>query len=169
MSSSKMRIGIGFDSHPLVPGRKLVLGGVQIPFAKGLDGWSDADVLTHAVMDALLGAAALGDIGVYFPPGDAGYKGISSLILLSKVKGMLAAKGYSVGNIDATVVAEKPKLREYIDDMRHNLSQALGVGTDQVSVKASTANGLGAIGREEGIAVYAVAMIDGSKSWNNNI
>jgi 2-C-methyl-D-erythritol 2,4-cyclodiphosphate synthase len=163
-----MRIGIGFDSHPLIEGRKLVLGGVQIPFAKGLDGWSDADVLTHAVMDALLGAAALGDIGVHFPPGDAGYKGISSLILLAKVNGMLAAKGWQIGNIDATVVAEKPRLREHIDAMRQNLSQALGVGIDQVSVKASTSNGLGAIGREEGIGVYAIALVE-SKSWDNNI
>jgi 2-C-methyl-D-erythritol 2,4-cyclodiphosphate synthase len=155
-----MRAGIGFDSHPLVTGRKLVLGGVVIPFFKGLQGWSDADVLTHAVMDALLGAAALGDIGVHFPPGDAGYKDISSLILLAKVKGMLAAKGYRVGNIDATVVAEKPRLREHIDAMRKNLSQALDISTDCVSVKASTTNGLGAVGREEGIAVYAVAMIE---------
>jgi len=159
--SSKIRTGIGFDSHPLVPGRKLVLGGVAIPYAKGLQGWSDADVLTHAIMDALLGASALGDIGVHFPPGDAGYKDISSLIMLARVKGMLAAKGWQVGNIDATVVAEKPKLREHIDAMRKNLSKALDIGTDCVSVKASTANGLGAIGREEGIAVYAVAMIEG--------
>jgi 2-C-methyl-D-erythritol 2,4-cyclodiphosphate synthase len=155
-----MRVGIGFDSHPLKAGRKLVLGGVTIPYAKGLEGWSDADVLVHAVMDALLGAAALGDIGVHFPPGDKSYKDISSLVLLAKVKGMLAAKGWRVGNIDATVVAEKPRLREHIDAMRKNLSQALDISTDYVSVKASTANGLGAIGREEGIAVYAVAMIE---------
>jgi 2-C-methyl-D-erythritol 2,4-cyclodiphosphate synthase len=156
-----MRTGIGFDSHPLVAGRKLVLGGVEIPSAKGLEGWSDADVLTHAIMDALLGAAALGDIGVHFPPGDKSYKDISSLLLLAKVKGMLAAKGYSVGNIDATVVAEKPRLREHIDAMRQKLSQALGISFDCVSVKASTANGLGALGRGEGIAAYAVALIDG--------
>jgi 2-C-methyl-D-erythritol 2,4-cyclodiphosphate synthase len=159
--SSKIRTGIGFDSHPLVPGRKLVLGGVAIPYAKGLQGWSDADVLTHAIMDALLGAAALGDIGVHFPPGDAGYKDISSLIMLARVKGMLAAKGWQIGNIDATVVAEKPKLREHIDAMRKNLSKALDISVDYISVKASTANGLGAIGREEGIAVYAVATIEG--------
>jgi 2-C-methyl-D-erythritol 2,4-cyclodiphosphate synthase len=161
--SSSLRTGIGFDSHPFTAGKKLVLGGVEIPFAKGLDGWSDADVLTHAVMDALLGAAALGDIGVHFPPGEAGYKGISSLIMLARVKGMLAAKGWRVGNIDATVVAEKPKLREYIDAMRNKLSGALGVSADCVSVKASTANGLGAIGREEGIAVYAVCLIEKGK------
>jgi 2-C-methyl-D-erythritol 2,4-cyclodiphosphate synthase len=158
--NNRIRTGIGFDAHPLVAGRKLVLGGVEIPFAKGLDGWSDADALTHAVMDALLGAAALGDIGVYFPPGDAGYKGISSLILLGKVKGMLAAKGWQVSNIDATVIAEKPKLRDYVDAMRGRLAGALSIGADCVSVKASTANGLGTIGREEGIAVYAVAMIE---------
>jgi len=158
--SSKMRIGIGFDSHPLTAGRKLVLGGVQIPYAKGLEGWSDADVLTHTVIDALLGAAALGDIGVHFPPGQPEYEGISSLVLLDQVVEKLEEKGYRVGNIDATVVAEKPRLREYIDDMRQNLSQVLGVNIDCVSVKASTANGLGAIGREEGIAVYAVAMIE---------
>jgi 2-C-methyl-D-erythritol 2,4-cyclodiphosphate synthase len=156
-----MRVGIGFDSHPLVAGRKLVLGGVAIPFTKGLEGWSDADVLTHAVMDALLGAAALGDIGVHFPPGDKSYKDISSLVLLAKVKGMLAAKGWRIGNIDATVVAEKPRLREHVDAMRSNLSKALDISVDYISVKASTANGLGAIGREEGIAVYAVAMIEG--------
>ncbi len=159
-----MRIGIGFDAHPLVPGRKLVLGGLEIPFAKGLDGWSDADVLTHAVMDALLGAAALGDIGVHFPPGDKSYKDISSLILLAKVKGMLAAKGWRASNIDATVVAEKPKLREHIGAMRKNLSKALDISTDQVSIKASTSNGLGFTGRGDGIAAYAVAMIEGRNS-----
>jgi 2-C-methyl-D-erythritol 2,4-cyclodiphosphate synthase len=159
-----MRVGIGFDSHPLVAGRKLVLGGVEIPYTKGLDGWSDADALSHAVIDALLGAAALGDIGVYFPPGDKSYKDISSLILLGKVKGMLAAKGWRVGNIDATVVAEKPRLREHIEKMREKLSRALGIDISQVSVKASTANGLGAIGRGEGVAVYAVAAIERENS-----
>jgi 2-C-methyl-D-erythritol 2,4-cyclodiphosphate synthase len=137
-----------------------VLGGVEIPYPLGLDGWSDADVLTHAVMDALLGAAALGDIGAHFPSGQPEYEGISSLVLLDQVVEKVEEAGYKVGNIDATVVAEKPRLREYIDDMRQNLSQVLGVGIDCVSVKASTANGLGAIGREEGIAVYAVAMIE---------
>jgi 2-C-methyl-D-erythritol 2,4-cyclodiphosphate synthase len=163
-----MRVGIGFDSHPLTAGRKLVLGGVAIPNAKGLEGWSDADVLTHAVMDALLGAAALGDIGVHFPPGQPEYEGVSSLFLLDKVIEKLEEKGYRVGNIDATVVAEKPRLREYIDDMRQNLSQVLGVSIEQVSVKASTSNGLGFTGRGDGIAAYAVAMIE-DKSWNNNI
>jgi 2-C-methyl-D-erythritol 2,4-cyclodiphosphate synthase len=159
--SSLMRTGIGYDVHPLVPGRKLVLGGVRVPHDKGLEGWSDADVLIHAVMDALLGAAALGDIGVHFPPGDKSYKDISSLLLLAKVKGMLAAKGWQTGNIDATVVAEKPLLREHIDAMRKNLSKALDISIDYVSVKASTHNGLGFIGSEKGIAAYAVAMIEG--------
>jgi 2-C-methyl-D-erythritol 2,4-cyclodiphosphate synthase len=137
-----------------------VLGGVEIPHAQGLAGWSDADVLTHAVMDALLGAAALGDIGSHFPPGQPEYEGISSLVLLDQVVEKVEEAGHKAVNIDATVVAEKPRLREYIDDMRQNLSQVLGIGIDCVSVKASTANGLGAVGREEGIAVYAVAMIE---------
>jgi 2-C-methyl-D-erythritol 2,4-cyclodiphosphate synthase len=157
----KMRIGIGYDVHPLVTGRKLVLGGVEIPFGKGLEGWSDADALTHAVMDALLGAAGLGDIGQHFPPGEAEYEGISSLILLDKVIEKLEEKGWRVGNIDATVVAEKPRLSEYIDDMRRTLSQVLGIDIGKISIKASTNNGLGFIGNGEGIAAYAVAMIEG--------
>jgi len=155
-----MRIGIGYDVHPLVPGRKLVLGGVAIPHDKGLEGWSDADVLTHAVMDALLGAAALGDIGMHFPPGQAEYEGISSIVLLEQVVEKLEEEGCTVSNIDATVVAEKPRLREYIDDMRHTLSHVLGIDIDKVSVKASTHNGLGFIGSEKGIAAYAVALIE---------
>jgi len=156
------RIGIGYDVHPLVPGRKLVLGGTEIPFNKGLEGWSDADVLTHAIMDALLGAAALGDIGQHFPSGEPEYKDISSLVLLDKVVEKLEESGWRVVNIDATVVAEKPRLREYIDDMRHALSHVLGIDMERVSVKASTSNGLGFIGGGEGIAVYAVAMIEGN-------
>ena len=158
--STNIRIGIGYDVHPLVQGRKLVLGGVAIPFSKGLEGWSDADVLTHAVMDALLGAAALGDIGQHFPPGEAEFKEVSSLFLLDKVVEKLEERGYGVGNIDVTVVAEKPRLREYIDDMRQNLSQVLGVNINKVSVKASSNNGLGFIGAGEGIAAYAVALIE---------
>jgi 2-C-methyl-D-erythritol 2,4-cyclodiphosphate synthase len=154
------RIGIGYDAHPLVPGRKLVLGGAEIPFNKGLEGWSDADALTHAVIDALLGAAALGDIGQHFPPGGPEYGGISSLVLLEQVVEKLEERGYKVVNIDATVVAEKPRLRQYIDDMRYNLSHVLGVGVDRVGVKASTNNGLGFIGNGEGIAAIAVAMIE---------
>ncbi len=163
---SKSRVGIGFDVHPLTPGRRLVLGGVEIPFDKGLDGWSDADALTHAVMDALLGAAALGDIGVHFPPGESRYRDISSLVLLEKVRDMLSEQGWRVSNIDATVVADQPRLRDFIDGMRNKLSQTLGVDTSQVSVKASTANGLGLVGRGEGIAAHAVAMIEGNRDDN---
>jgi 2-C-methyl-D-erythritol 2,4-cyclodiphosphate synthase len=158
--SDNMRTGIGYDVHPLVPGRKLILGGVEIPFDKGLEGWSDADVLTHAVMDALLGAAALGDIGQHFPPGQPEYEGISSLVLLGRVVDKVEEKGFKVINIDATVVAEKPRLREYVDDMRCNLSRILGIDIDRVSVKASTSNGLGFIGSGEGIVTYVVAMIE---------
>lgn len=149
--------------HPLVPGRKLVLGGISIPFDEGLEGWSDGDTLTHAIIDALLGAAALGDIGSHFPPGDPRYKDISSLVLLEKVKEKLAAGGWRVVNIDATVLAEKPRLREYIDAMREQLSKTIGIGIERVSVKASSNNGLGFIGRGEGIAAYAVALIEGGK------
>lgn len=155
-----MRIGIGYDIHPLAPGRKLVLGGVQIPFDEGLEGWSDADVLTHAVIDALLGAAALGDIGIHFPAGDLEYKDISSLVLLEKVKDMLAENGWQAINIDATVIAEQPRLHDYIDQMRQKLCETMGIETGQVSIKASTANTLGSIGRSEGIAALAVASIE---------
>jgi 2-C-methyl-D-erythritol 2,4-cyclodiphosphate synthase len=158
-----MHIGIGFDAHPLVAGRKLVLGGVEIPFARGLEGWSDADVLTHAVMDALLGAAALGDIGVHFAPGERQYKNISSLVLLQKVQKILAAGGWRTVNVDATVVAESPRLRDYIDEMRRRLGKTLGIDIGQVSVKASTSNGLGFTGRGDGIAAYAVALIEGGQ------
>jgi 2-C-methyl-D-erythritol 2,4-cyclodiphosphate synthase len=154
------RIGIGYDVHPLAEGRRLVLGGVEIPHAKGLEGWSDADALTHAVIDALLGAAALGDIGQHFPPGQPEYEGIASIVLLEQVVEKLEENGYKVGNVDATVVAEKPRLREYMDDMRHNLSHVLGIDMSRVSVKASTHNGLGFIGSERGIAAYAVAMVE---------
>ena len=158
---NQTRVGIGYDVHPLETGRKLVLGGVEIPFDKGLAGWSDADVLTHAVMDALLGAAALGDIGRHFPPGETEYRGISSLVLLEKVRDKLKDVGWITGNIDVTVVAEQPKLRDYIDRMREKLGRALGIDIDRVSVKASTTNGLGYISRGEGIAAYAVALIEG--------
>jgi len=157
------KIGIGYDVHSLVPGRRLVLGGVDIPFDKGLSGWSDADVLTHAVMDALLGAAALGDIGRHFPPGEPQYKDISSLVLLERVRDKLAKNGWRVANIDATIVAEQPKLRDFIDAMRQQLSKTLGINISQVSVKASTSAGLGFVGRGEGIAAYAVAMLERSE------
>ena len=159
----KMRVGIGYDVHPLTPGRRLVLGGVAIPFAQGLDGWSDADALTHAVIDALLGAAALGDIGSHFPPGDPQYKGISSLVLLKIVKDELEGNGWRITNIDATILAERPRLRDYIDGMRQQLSQVLGIDISRVGVKASTSAGMGFVGREEGIAVYAVALIEGGE------
>jgi 2-C-methyl-D-erythritol 2,4-cyclodiphosphate synthase len=163
MSDNK-RVGIGYDVHPLVAGRKLVLGGTEIPFDRGLEGWSDADVLTHSVMDALLGAAALGDIGQHFPAGQPEYEGISSLVLLEQVVEKLEERGYKVVNIDATVVAEKPRLREYLDEMRHNLSHVLGISVERVGVKASTNNGLGFIGNGEGIAALAVAMIEAVSS-----
>jgi len=154
-----MNFGIGVDIHPLVAGRKLVLGGIEIPFEKGLDGWSDADVLTHAIMDALLGAAAMGDIGVHFPPGAPVYKDVSSLALLAEVKKKLETNGWAIQNIDATVITEKPRLREYIDAMRERLGRTLDVHINQVSVKASTANGVGSIGRGEGIAALAIASL----------
>jgi 2-C-methyl-D-erythritol 2,4-cyclodiphosphate synthase len=154
----KMRVGIGYDAHPLVKGRKLILGGVEIPFDRGLGGWSDGDALSHAIIDALLGAAALGDIGRHFPPGEAQYKNIPSLKLLKGVKDKLA--GFKIVNVDATIIAEKPKLVDFIDQMRRNLSQTLAINLEQVSVKASTANGLGAVGRGEGMAALAVAMVE---------
>ncbi len=157
----KMRAGIGYDVHPLTPGRRLVLGGIEIPFDQGLGGWSDADVLSHAIIDALLGAAALGDIGSHFPPGELQYKDISSLTLLKRVRDKLEKHGWQVANVDATIVAESPRLRDFIDPMCHKLSQTLGIDASQVSVKASTADGLGFVGRGEGMAAYAVAMIEG--------
>ena len=155
-----MRIGIGYDVHTLVAGRKLVLGGVEIPFEKGLSGWSDADVLIHAVMDALLGAAALGDIGGHFPPGEAEYKDISSMALLKQVNSMLQQNNWKVGNIDATIVAEQPRVSGFISDMRNNLSRALDIELDNMSVKATTTEKLGFVGRGEGIAACAVALLE---------
>jgi len=160
---NKTRIGIGYDIHPLTQGRRLVLGGIDIPFDKGLSGWSDADVLTHAIIDALLGAAALGDIGSHFPPGEPQYKGISSLALLERVRDKLKESGWQVENVDATIVAEQPKLGGFIDKMRKQLSQALGIGLSRVSVKASTSARLGSVGRGEGIAAHAIALIKGSE------
>ena len=154
-----MRIGHGYDVHRFEDGRDLILGGVKIPFERGLLGHSDADVLTHAVMDALLGAASLGDIGLHFPDRDPAYRGISSLILLGRVGALLAERGYSVCNIDATVIAEEPKLRPYIDKMREKIADALGISVDQVSVKATTEEGLGFTGERLGIAAHAVCLI----------
>ena len=157
----KRSVGIGFDVHPLTPGRRLVLGGVDIPFDKGLSGWSDADALTHAIIDALLGAAALGDIGSHFPPGEPEYKDISSLVLLKRVRDKLIENGWLIGNVDATIVAEQPRLGDFIDRMREQLSQTLGITPNQVSVKASTSAQLGFIGRGEGIAVWAIVLLEG--------
>jgi 2-C-methyl-D-erythritol 2,4-cyclodiphosphate synthase len=159
METEELRVGIGWDSHRLVSGRGLVLAGVGIPYDKGLSGWSDADVATHAIIDALCGAADLGDIGTLFPSGEQGYKDISSLVLLGKTDELLKAKGLRVGNIDVTIIAETPRLAEFIPEMRRRISQALGVDSTQVTVKATTANGLGFIGREEGMAAQAVALV----------
>lgn len=154
-----MRIGHGYDVHKLVEGRKLILGGVDIPFELGLLGHSDADVLTHAVMDALLGAACLGDIGQHFPDSDPAYAGADSLELLRSVAGLLQASGYRVGNVDATLLAQAPKLAPHISQMRQNLAQAMGVELDQISVKATTEEGLGFTGARQGIAAHAVALL----------
>jgi 2-C-methyl-D-erythritol 2,4-cyclodiphosphate synthase len=166
-----MQIGIGYDVHSLVAGRRLVLGGVDIPYDKGLDGWSDADVLTHAIIDALLGAVAMGDIGSHFPPGEKQYKDISSLVLLGRVKDMLAEKGWRINNIDATIVAEEPKLSGFIKQMRQKLAETVGADTDRVSVKASTSDGLGFTGRGEGMAAFAMASIERTepKSFLNRV
>lgn len=156
-----MRVGMGYDVHKLVEGRKLILGGVEVPHTLGLLGHSDADVLLHAIMDALLGAAALGDIGKHFPDTDPQYKGISSLKLLSHVGQLLEDKGYVIDNIDATVIAQKPKLRPYIEEMEQNIADTLGIFKDQVNVKATTEEGLGFTGTEEGISAQAICMLSG--------
>ena len=154
-----IRIGIGYDVHRLVEGRKLIIGGVDVPFEKGLLGHSDADVLVHAVCDALLGAAGLGDIGRHFPDSEPRYGGISSLTLLQEVEGLLAGAGYRVNNIDATIVAEKPKMASYINEMVANIAAAVRVERSAVNVKATTTEGLGFAGRGEGVAAYAVGTI----------
>ena len=154
-----MRIGQGYDVHRLVEGRKLILGGVEIPYEKGLLGHSDADVLLHAVMDALLGAAALGDIGQHFPDSDERYKGISSVELLKDVGKILQENGYLIENIDSTVIAQRPKLLPYRPQMAKNIADALGIEPDQVSVKATTEEGLGFTGAGEGISAQAIALL----------
>lgn len=154
-----MRIGHGYDVHKLVVGRKLILGGIDIPYEKGLLGHSDADVLAHAIADSLLGAAALGDIGKFFPDNDDKYKDADSLVLLSIVCSFIREKGYEIANIDATVLAQKPKLRPYIDEMRKKLAEACGISIDALSVKATTEEGLGFTGKEEGIAAHAVCLL----------
>lgn len=154
-----MRIGIGYDVHILTEGRKLIIGGEEIEFEKGLLGHSDADVLLHAIIDALLGAAALGDIGSHFPDSDTAYKGISSMELLRHVALTISDAGYAVQNVDSTVVAQRPKLRPYIDSMRKNIAAALSIDEGRVSVKATTSEGLGFEGRQEGISAQAVALL----------
>jgi 2-C-methyl-D-erythritol 2,4-cyclodiphosphate synthase len=155
-----MRVGIGYDVHPLTSGRKLILGGIDIPFAKGLSGHSDADVLTHAIIDALLGAAGFKDIGSHFPSEDKSYKDISSLVLLGKANELVTKKGFKIGNIDTTIVAQQPRLAPFIDDIRLRLSQALGIEKERLMVKATTTEGMGFAGRGEGIAAYAVVLLD---------
>ena len=157
---SNIRIGQGYDVHKLVEDRKLILGGVDIPYEKGLLGHSDADVLVHAVMDALLGAAALGDIGRHFPDNSDDFKNISSLILLDKVFHLLKDKGYTTINIDATVIAQRPKLASHIEYMRKNIANALQCDVDQINIKATTEEGLGFTGTGEGIAAQAVCLIE---------
>jgi 2-C-methyl-D-erythritol 2,4-cyclodiphosphate synthase len=155
-----MRIGHGYDVHRLTEGRKLILGGVEIPYDKGLLGHSDADVLAHAVADSLLGAAALGDIGTHFPDTDPAFKNADSLMLLTRVCMLLAQKNYRIANIDATVIAQAPKLKPYIAAIRERLAAACGVGLDQISVKATTEEHLGFTGAGEGIAAHAVCLIE---------
>jgi len=154
-----IRIGNGYDIHCLVSDRPLILGGIHIPHELGLLGHSDADVLTHAIMDALLGALSLGDIGHYFPPSDPQWKGADSLLLLDKVNELITAKGWQIGNLDSVIVAERPKLKPHIPAMCDRLATVLCLAPDQVSIKATTNEKLGPIGREEGIAAYAVALL----------
>ena len=154
-----MRVGMGYDVHKLVEGRDLIIGGVRIPHTLGLLGHSDADVLLHAIMDALLGAAGLGDIGKHFPDTDPQYKGISSMKLLSHVAELIRERGYVVENIDATIIAQKPKMRPHIPQMEENIAGALGISTDQVNVKATTEEGLGFTGTEEGISSQAICAL----------
>ena len=155
----KFRVGHGYDVHKLVEARKLIIGGVEIPHYKGLLGHSDADVLAHAICDALLGAAALGDIGKHFPDNDDRYKDVDSLVLLEKVCELIRNKGYEISNVDSTILAQAPKLRPYIDEMRSKLAKAMKLDIDELSVKATTEERLGFTGREEGIAAHAVVLL----------
>ncbi len=159
MSRYNIRIGQGYDCHALVDGRRLIIGGVDIPFHKGLQGHSDADVLLHAIIDALLGAAGLGDIGTQFPDSDMIFKGIDSRELLGKTRNLITDAGYEVGNVDATVIAQRPKMFPHIDQMKQHISMDLGIDVDQIGIKAKTNEKLGFLGREEGIAVHAVALL----------
>jgi 2-C-methyl-D-erythritol 2,4-cyclodiphosphate synthase len=155
-----MRIGHGYDVHRLVEGRKLIMGGVEIPYEKGLLGHSDADVLAHAIMDALLGAAALGDIGKLFPDNDPAFEGADSMKLMARVVEVLAEKGWKIGNIDSTVIAQKPKLAPFIPQMRERMAQVCGIDVEQISVKATTEEKLGFTGSGEGIAAHGVCIIE---------
>ena len=163
----ELRVGIGCDSHPLVSGRRLILGGVDIPYDKGLSGWSDADVVVHAIIDALCGAADLGDIGTLFPSQEPEYKDISSLVLLNKTSELLKAKEFKVVNIDVTIMAQSPKLAPFIPEMRKRIGQALGVDSTRVTIKATTNNTLGFIGRGEGIAAQAGALVQREETPEN--
>ncbi|MEM9543202.1 MAG: 2-C-methyl-D-erythritol 2,4-cyclodiphosphate synthase [Cyanobacteria bacterium P01_E01_bin.42] len=154
-----IRIGNGYDIHKLVTGRALILGGVEIPHEVGLLGHSDADALTHAIMDAMLGALALGDIGHYFPPSDPEWTGANSLLLLEKVNEIILSKGWQVGNIDATIIAERPKMKPHLAKMRETLAKTLNIERDRISIKATTNEKLDAIGQEQGIAAYTVALL----------
>ncbi|WP_346940422.1 2-C-methyl-D-erythritol 2,4-cyclodiphosphate synthase [uncultured Clostridium sp.] len=154
-----MRVGLGYDVHKLVPGRDLIIGGVKIPHTLGLLGHSDADVLIHAIMDSLLGAAALGDIGKHFPDTDVKFKGISSVKLLNEVRVLLSKNNYKIDNIDATIIAQRPKMAPYITSMRKNISDALSISIDQINVKATTEEGLGFTGIEEGISSQSICLI----------
>lgn len=155
-----MKVGFGYDSHRLVPGRALVLCGVEIPFEKGLDGWSDADAALHAVIDAMCGASGLCDIGTLFPPGDERYHGVSSVSLLGVVNGMVRDRHLSLVNVDVTIVAERPLLAPYVQDMRTRLGSCLNASCDRVSVKAKSNDGMGFVGRGEGIAAFAVVLLE---------
>jgi 2-C-methyl-D-erythritol 2,4-cyclodiphosphate synthase len=157
---SALRVGTGYDLHPLREGRRLVLGGVHIDHGRGLDGHSDADVLTHAVIDAILGAAGLGDIGAHFPPDDARFKGVSSLSLLAEASRVVGNAGYRVINVDSTVIAQAPRLQQHLPEMARNLAHSLGLEQDAVSVKATSPEGIGSLGVGDGIAAQAVALVD---------
>jgi 2-C-methyl-D-erythritol 2,4-cyclodiphosphate synthase len=155
-----LHVGEGRDVHRLVQGRKLLLGGVEIPFEKGLEGWSDADALIHAIVDALLGAAGLGDIGVHFPPGNEKCKNVSSIVFLKETELMLSSKGCKIINVDATIMAERPKLKHYLEGMRNNIAEALNIDSLCVNIKAGTSEKMGFVGREEGIEAHAVVLIE---------
>jgi 2-C-methyl-D-erythritol 2,4-cyclodiphosphate synthase len=155
-----MRIGIGLDVHRFAPGRRLILGGVEIPYERGLEGYSDADALTHAICDALLGAAGLGDIGLHFPAGDTQFKDISSLELLRRVREMLEQRGFAIVNVDAVIVAEEPRVASYFPQMRGTLAEALQIPPERVNLKATRPEGLGALGRVEGVLAQAVALLE---------